>query len=58
MTLYVNGTKYMEHAGLPPDKQLPDSLLNSDVYVYFASWTFDAPADVVRFHWDHLAVNP
>lgn len=58
VTLYVNGVKYMEHADLPPEKQLPDSLLNGDVYVYFASWTFDAPADVVRFHWDHLAVNP
>lgn len=57
LTLYVNGTKYMEHRGLPADHQIPDAFMNSDVYVYFADWIFKAPAQTVRFHWDTLAVN-
>lgn len=58
VTLFVNGTKYMEHRGLPADKQLPDALLKGDVYVYFASWIHKPEAPVTRFHWDRLAVNP
>jgi hypothetical protein len=58
VTLSVNGTKYMEHRGLPADKQLPDALLQGDVYVYFASWINKPEAPVTRFHWDRLAVNP
>jgi hypothetical protein len=58
VTLFVNGTKYMEHRGLPADKQLPDALLQGDVYVYFASWINKPEAPVTRFHWDRLAVNP
>jgi hypothetical protein len=58
VTLFVNGTKYMEHRGLPADKQLPDALLQGDVYVYFASWIHKPEAPVTRFHWDRLAVNP
>jgi hypothetical protein len=58
LTMYVNGVKYMEHRGLPPSKQLPDAMLNGDVYVYFADWIFKPDNAVVRFHWDRLAVNP
>jgi hypothetical protein len=58
LTLYVNGVKYMEHRGLPSNKQLPEALLNSEVYVYLASWIYKPAAPVTRFHWDRIAVNP
>jgi hypothetical protein len=58
LTLYVNGVKYMEHAGLPAGKQLPEALLNGEVYVYFSDWVFKPEIDTVRFHWDRIAVNP
>jgi hypothetical protein len=60
ITHYVNGTRYMEHKGLPPDKQLPEELLNADLYVYFVSWVYRNGDDVetVRFHWDRIAINP
>jgi hypothetical protein len=58
LTLYVNGVKYMEHSGLPPDKQIPDAMMNADLYVYFSDWVYLPQADTVRFHWDRLAVNP
>jgi hypothetical protein len=58
LTLYVNGVKYMEHRGLPTGKQLPDAMLDGDVYVYLASWIYKTDAEVVRFHWDRLAINP
>jgi hypothetical protein len=58
VAVWVNGVKYMEHQGLPPEKQLPDALLNSDVYVYFGSWIYKPDAATVRFHWDRLAINP
>ncbi|MEZ4657969.1 MAG: SdrD B-like domain-containing protein [Caldilineaceae bacterium] len=58
ITLYVNGVKYMEHRGLPPGKQLPDELLNGDVYVYFSSWMSGTGAEAIRYHWDRIAVNP
>jgi hypothetical protein len=57
-TLYVNGTRYFEQSGLFPGKQIPDALVNGDVYVYFGSYIGGPQSDVVRFHWDHLAVNP
>ncbi len=57
-TLYINGVKYMQHAGLPAAKQLPEALVNGDVYVYFASWIHHTDAETVRFHWDRVAVNP
>lgn len=58
LVLYVNGVKYMEHRGLPQTKQLPDALLTGDVYVYLASWIYKPDAEVMRFHWDRLAINP
>jgi hypothetical protein len=56
--LSVNGTVYMEHAGLPAGKVLPRALLDGDVYVYFASWAYLAQPAVERFHWGRIAVNP
>ncbi len=58
ITLFVNGVKYMEHRGLPPSAQLPDALLTSTVYVYFASWAYLVDQAVARVHWGRIAVNP
>jgi hypothetical protein len=57
VTLSVNGVPYMEHRGLPQRAKLPDELLESDVYVYFASWTYLGEPAVVRFHWGRIAIN-
>jgi hypothetical protein len=58
VTLSVNGVPYMEHRGLPQAARLPDELLRSSVYVYFASWTYLGEPAVVRFHWGRIAINP
>ena len=57
VTLSVNGVRYMEHRGLPQRARLPDSLLHSNIYVYFASWTYLGDPAVVRFHWGRIAIN-
>lgn len=56
--LSVNGTVYMEHSGLPAERQLPKELLEADLYVYFASWAYLAQPAIERFHWGRLAINP
>lgn len=56
--LFVNGTLYMAHAGLPAAKQLPHELLEGDLYVYFASWVYLGKAETERFHWGRIAINP
>jgi hypothetical protein len=58
VTIFVNGVKYMEHRGLPTAAQLPDDLLRSPVYVYFASWGYLVDPTVARFHWGRIAINP
>jgi len=58
VTIFVNGVRYMEHRGLPPSAQLPDELMRSSVYVYFASWAYLVEATVARVHWGRIAVNP
>lgn len=55
LTLYVNGVLYFQQQGIPP---LPDSLVDGDVYVYFASIAGRSDHDVIRFHWDRIAINP
>ena len=57
LTLYVNGTRYMEHAGFDPSIRIPPALLSSDVYVYFGDFLFKS-RPVTRFHWDRIAINP
>jgi|GEM_PF-1498155 len=54
VSIFVNGKLYFRQSGLDP---LPDEFLNGDVYVYFASIIGASDYDVVRFHWDGLAVN-
>lgn len=58
VTIFVNGVRYMEHRGLPLRAQLPDDLLRSSVYVYFASWAYLVDPTVARVHWGRVAVNP
>ena len=58
VTLSVNGVRYMEHRGLPEAARLPDELLRSSLYVYFASWAYLGDPAVVRFHWGRIAINP
>lgn len=56
--LFVNGTLYMEHAGLPESALPPRQLLADEVYVYFASWIYFPEAELARMHWGRIAVNP
>lgn len=58
ITIFVNGVRYMEHRGLPEAARLPDELLRSNVYVYFASWGYLVAPTVARVHWGRIAVNP
>ena len=55
--VYANDVLYMEHQGLPADHRLPVSLLDGEVYVYFASWAYLGEAGTLRFHWGRIAVN-
>ena len=54
----VNGVTYMSHRGLPIASQLPAALLDSRVYVYFASWAYLTDDLVARVHWGRIAINP
>lgn len=58
--IYANGVLYFEDSGWPPERQLPDELIESPVYVYQSEWQFRTHDDdnIYRFHWDHFAVNP
>jgi hypothetical protein len=59
LTLYVNGHLYFEDGDWPAERQLPDSMVNGgQVYTYFSDWRARPTAQVYRFHWGHLAVNP
>lgn len=55
LRISVNGVRYFQQTGIP---RLPGALLRGPVYVYFASIVGRSDFDVVRFHWDKLAVNP
>lgn len=58
VSLSVNGVPYWSLSGLPASAQLPAGLLDSPVYVYFASWAYLTSDEVVRVHWGRIAVNP
>ena len=58
VSLSVNGVPYMEHRGLPSAARVPEEILRSPVYVYFASWAYLGDPAVVRFHWGRIAINP
>lgn len=55
VTLFVNGLKYFQQTAIP---DLPDEMLQGDLYVYLASMIARPQYDVVRYHWDRIAVNP
>jgi hypothetical protein len=54
---YVNDVLYMEHRDFPANRQLPDALMNGNLYVYFGAFDFKSGAETVRVHWDRLAIN-
>lgn len=58
LRLWANGTLYFAVSGLPAAKQLPATLTDADVYVYFASWAYLGQAATERFHWGRIAINP
>jgi hypothetical protein len=58
VSIAVNGVPYMSHRGLPAAAQLPAALLDSPVYVYFASWAYLTEDTVARVHWGRIAINP
>ncbi|MEM8924237.1 MAG: hypothetical protein AAGD35_12115 [Actinomycetota bacterium] len=55
LTLYVNGERYFQQTGLP---DLPDELVDGEVYVYFGSMFSRHQGQTLRYHWDGVAVNP
>jgi len=55
LSLFVNGVKYFEQSGIP---ELDDGFVNGDVYVYLSSMIASHEAEVIRFHWDDIKVNP
>lgn len=57
---YVNGIKFAEDSGWPGYAQIPSSIATGQVpvYVYFGEWGDFSDADVYRFHWGRVAVNP
>ncbi|MGH2627289.1 MAG: hypothetical protein ACRDHY_11635 [Anaerolineales bacterium] len=55
IVLYVRGVRYFEQSGAD---LLPRELVDGDVYVYFSDWVYRPSANITRFHWDRLAVNP
>ena len=57
---YVNGIKYAEDSGWPGYAQIPASIVAGQVpvYAYFGEWGDFSDANVYRFHWGRVAVNP
>lgn len=55
VSVFVDGELYFAQEGIPP---LPDELLNGRLFVYASSMVAAHDGDVVRFHWDRLAINP
>jgi hypothetical protein len=57
---YLNGVKFAEDSGWPGYAQIPSSIVNGStpVYAYFGEWGDFTDANVYRFHWGRVAVNP
>jgi hypothetical protein len=57
---YVNGIEYARDTGWPGYAQIPASIVSGQtpVYAYFGEWGDFSDANVYRFHWGRLAVNP
>jgi hypothetical protein len=57
---YVNGIEYARDTGWPGYAQIPASIVSgrTPVYAYFGEWGDFSDANVYRFHWGRLAVNP
>jgi len=57
---YVNGIQYARDTGWPGYAQIPANIVNGQmpVYAYFGEWGDFSDANVYRFHWGRIAVNP
>ena len=57
---YVNGIKYAEDTGWPGYAQIPAAIASGKrpVYAFFGEWGAFRDANVYRFHWGRIAVNP
>jgi hypothetical protein len=57
---YVNGIRYAQDSGWPGDARIPQSIVSGHVpvYAYFGEWGDFSDANVYRFHWGRVAVNP
>jgi hypothetical protein len=57
---YVNGVKFAEDSGWPGYARIPGSIVSGStpVYAYFGEWGDFSDANVYRFHWGRVAVNP
>jgi len=60
LVIYLNGIKFGEDSGWPVGSQLPDNVASGavPVSVYFGQWGDFSDANVYRFHWQRVAVNP
>jgi hypothetical protein len=57
---YVNGVEYARDTGWPGYAQVPAAIASGQrpVYVFFGEWGDFSDANVYRFHWGRIAVNP
>jgi len=57
---YVNGIEYARDTGWPGYAQIPEDIASGKVpvYAFFGEWGDFSDANVYRFHWGRIAVNP
>jgi hypothetical protein len=57
---YVNGIEFARDTGWPGYAQIPANIVSGQtpVYAYFGEWGDFSDANVYRFHWGRIAVNP
>lgn len=55
VTLFVNDIRYFEQTGLP---EFPQEFYEGDLHVYFSSVHGRTGAEVIRYHWDDININP
>ncbi len=54
LRVLIDDQLYFEQTGIPP---LPDEFVDGRLFVYAGSMAGRHESDVIRFHWDRLAVN-
>lgn len=60
LVAYVNGTKFAEDSGWDANHQLPAAVVSGQtpVYAHFFDFSDFSDSNVVRVHWQRIAVNP